>query len=154
MQVYTTGIQTCVNLYIVCKRICRCVKVCIPGDLSMCMYRWSECEGQPEDATHTATHTAAAHTLLQHTHCCSTHICNTCATHTHLEHSLLRLGNRVHLHLTSVLLCVAVCCSVLQRAAVCCSVLQCVAVCCSVYNIVCCSVVANRVRLNLTSILL
>jgi len=31
-----------------------------------------------------------------------------------------------------VLLCVAVCCSVLQRVAVCCSVLQCVAVCCSV----------------------
>ena len=28
--------------------------------------------------------------------------------------------------------CVAVCCSVLQRVAVCCSVLQCVAVCCSV----------------------
>jgi len=30
-----------------------------------------------------------------------------------------------------VLLCVAVCCSVLQCVAVCCSVLQCVAVCCS-----------------------
>jgi len=33
--------------------------------------------------------------------------------------------------ITSVLQCVAVCCSVLQCAAVCCSVLQCVAVCCS-----------------------
>jgi len=38
--------------------------------------------------------------------------------------------------------CVAVCCSVLQRVAVCCSVLQCVAVCCSVLQrvAVCCSV--------------
>jgi len=33
---------------------------------------------------------------------------------------------------TSVLQCVAVCCSVLQCVVVCCSVLQCVAVCCSV----------------------
>ena len=38
--------------------------------------------------------------------------------------------------------CVAVCCSVLQRVAVCCSVLQCVAVFCSMlqYGAVCCSV--------------
>jgi len=35
-----------------------------------------------------------------------------------------------------VLLCVAVCCSVLQCVAVCCSVLQCVAVCCSVLQCV------------------
>ena len=43
---------------------------------------------------------------------------------------------------TSVLQCVAVCCSVLQCVAVCCSVLQCVAVCCSVLQCVavCCSV--------------
>jgi len=41
-----------------------------------------------------------------------------------------------------VTICVAVCCSVLQRVAVCCSVLQCVAVCCSVLQCVavCCSV--------------
>ena len=40
------------------------------------------------------------------------------------------------------LLCVAVCCSVLQCVAVFCSVLQCVAVCCSVLQCVavCCSV--------------
>jgi len=46
------------------------------------------------------------------------------------------------------LLCVAVCCGVLQCGAVCCSVLQCVAVCCSVLqcvavccsSLVCCSV--------------
>jgi len=31
-----------------------------------------------------------------------------------------------------MLLCVAVCCSVLQRVAVCCSVLHCLALCCSV----------------------
>jgi len=39
-------------------------------------------------------------------------------------------------------LCVAVCCSVLQGVAVCCSALQCVAVCCSVLPCVavCCSV--------------
>ena len=38
--------------------------------------------------------------------------------------------------------CVAVCCSVLQRVAVCCSVLQCVAAWCSVLQCaaVCCSV--------------
>ena len=43
---------------------------------------------------------------------------------------------------SSVLQCVAVCCSVLQCAAVCCSVLQCVAVCCSVLHcvVVCCIV--------------
>ena len=43
---------------------------------------------------------------------------------------------------SSVLQCVAVCCSVLQRVAVCCSVLQCVAGCCSVLQCVavCCSV--------------
>jgi len=35
-----------------------------------------------------------------------------------------------------VLLCVALCCSVLQCVAVCCSVLQCVAVCCSVLQCV------------------
>ena len=42
----------------------------------------------------------------------------------------------------SVLQCVAVCCSVLQRVAVCCSVLQCVAVCCSILQcvVVCSSV--------------
>jgi len=42
----------------------------------------------------------------------------------------------------SVLQCAAVCCSVLQCAAVCCSVLQCAAVCCSVLQCaaVCCSV--------------
>ena len=42
----------------------------------------------------------------------------------------------------SVLQCVAVCCSVLQCVAVCCSVLQCIAVCCSVLQCVavCCSV--------------
>jgi len=41
----------------------------------------------------------------------------------------------------SVLQCVAVCCSVLQQVAVCCSVLQCVAVCCSKLQCVavCCS---------------
>ena len=36
--------------------------------------------------------------------------------------------------LESVLLCVAVCCYVLQRAAVCCSVLQCAAACCNVLH--------------------
>jgi len=36
---------------------------------------------------------------------------------------------------SSVLQCVAVCCSVLQCVAVCCSVLQCVAVCCSVSTV-------------------
>jgi len=43
---------------------------------------------------------------------------------------------------TKALLCVAVCCSVLQYVAACCSVLQCVAVCCSVLQRVeaCCSV--------------
>ena len=42
----------------------------------------------------------------------------------------------------SALLCVAVCCNVLQCVALCCSVLQCVAVCCSVLQCVavCCSV--------------
>ena len=35
---------------------------------------------------------------------------------------------------SSVLQCVAVCCSVLQCVAVCCSVFQCVAVCCSVFQ--------------------
>ena len=34
---------------------------------------------------------------------------------------------------SGALLCVAACCSVLQRVAVCCSALQCVAVCCSAY---------------------
>ena len=40
-----------------------------------------------------------------------------------------------------MLLCVAVCCSVLQCVAVCCSVLQCVAVCCRLLQCVavCCS---------------
>ena len=33
-------------------------------------------------------------------------------------------------------LCVAVCCSMMQRAVVCCNVLQCVAVCCSVLQCV------------------
>jgi len=44
--------------------------------------------------------------------------------------------------LSTVLQCVAVCCSVLRYVAVCCSVLQCVAVCCSVLKCVavCCSV--------------
>jgi len=37
---------------------------------------------------------------------------------------------------SSVVQCVAVCCSVLQCVAVCCSVLQCVAVCCSVLQCV------------------
>jgi len=37
---------------------------------------------------------------------------------------------------SSVLQCVAVCCSVLQCVAVCCSVLQCVAVSCSVLQCV------------------
>jgi len=41
------------------------------------------------------------------------------------------------------LLCVAVCCSVLQCVAVCCSVLQCVAVCLQ-WVAVCCSVLAVR----------
>jgi len=59
-------------------------------------------------------------------------------------------------HVTCVLQCVAVCCSVLQSVAVCCSVLQCVAVCCSVLQCVavCCRVLqcvsilcmAKRVR--------
>jgi len=42
----------------------------------------------------------------------------------------------------SVLQCVTVCCSALQYVAVCCSVVQCVAVCCSVLQCValCCSV--------------
>ena len=61
-------------------------------------------------------------------------------------------------YFSSVLQCVAVCCSllqcVLQCVAVCCSVLQCVAVCCSVlqYVAVCCSVVqrvANEERASL-----
>jgi len=46
---------------------------------------------------------------------------------------------------TSVLQCVAVCCSVLQCVAVCCSVLQCVAVCCCVM----CVCTANTVALHL-----
>ena len=42
-------------------------------------------------------------------------------------------------------LCVAVCCIVLQCVAVCCSVLQCVAVCCSVLQCVaeCCRVLQS-----------
>ena len=47
-----------------------------------------------------------------------------------------------------MLLCVAVCCSVLQCVAVYCSVLQCVAVCCSVLQCVavCCSMSMSAIK--------
>jgi len=68
----------------------------------------------------------------------------------HHEAAIDQVLHDLHFHrLRALVLCIAVCCSVLQCVAVCCSVLQCVAVCYSVLQCltVCCSVVVNWVWL-------
>ena len=72
------------------------------------------------------SHTAAHCRTLAHTASTATHY----ATLQHTAKRARTAACDVAAVCCSVLLCVAVCCSV-QRVAVCCSVLQCVAVCCS-----------------------
>ena len=69
------------------------------------------------------------------TEICNVHECATSWNKSGSRH--IRMTHRVTSHI-----CVAVCCSVLQRVAVCCSVLQCVAAFCNVLQCVavCCSV--------------
>ena len=96
--------------------------------------------------THTSQFLSCVATYDSH---CSTH-CNTlqlphtatnCNTLPHVAtyDSHCSLTNIRYLK-SSVLQCVAVCCSVLQYVAMCCSVLQCVAICrCVLQCAVCCS---------------
>jgi len=99
--------------------------------------------------SHTLQHTATHYNTLQHT---ATHYRHSFSYHmtAHISHTLQHTATHcktlqtplllsydgAHFvplvyHLKQVLLCVAACCSVLQRVAACCSVLQRVAACCS-----------------------
>jgi len=80
-------------------------------------------------ATHDHTVNISLALSLSYTRAFSLILCF-CSRHT------LNLARSSTSHLSRVLQCVAVCCSMLQSVAVCCSVLQCVAVHCSVLQCV------------------